>query len=116
MVEALLDAPRRFRDLRAALPGIAPNILSQRLRQLQSHGVVVARAYSERPPRVLYELSEEGQALGGTLRQLADWGARHGERADPPVHPACGSPLQSRWFCPTCEQATGRDEDALRYV
>src|SRR5918996_6519942 len=77
LVEALLDAPRRFGDLQDALPGIAPNVLTQRLRRLEGEGLVVAQPYSERPERVVYELSAPGNELAGALRLLSDWGARH---------------------------------------
>jgi DNA-binding HxlR family transcriptional regulator len=116
IVEALLDGPRRFGELRGGLPGIAPNILSGRLRGLRGHGVVVARRYSERPPRAAYELTEEGRALAGALRLLADWGARHTEAADPPRHTACGTPLEAVWWCPTCERPADEPEDALRLI
>ena len=116
IVEALLAGPRRFGELREGLPGIAPNILSRRLGRLREHGVVVARRYSERPPRASYELTEEGRALAGALRLLADWGARHGESADPPRHTACGTPLEAVWWCPTCERPAEDPEDALRLI
>src|SRR4051795_1314478 len=57
LVEALLDGPRRFGDLQEALHGIAPNVLSQRLRRLEGEGLLIADAYSERPPRYVYELT-----------------------------------------------------------
>src|SRR5256885_6200805 len=60
LVEALLDGPRRFGDLQEALPGIAPNILSQRLRHLERETLLVARPYSHRPPRFPSELTEAG--------------------------------------------------------
>ena len=104
LVEALLDAPRRFGDLQDALPGIAPNVLTQRLRRLEGEGIVVAEPYSERPQRYVYELTASGRELAGALRLLADWGARHGESAEPPRHDACGTPVEARWWCPTCEQ------------
>ena len=53
VIEALLNSPRRYNDLLDALPGIAPNILADRLRRLESGGLIVARPYSERPPRAL---------------------------------------------------------------
>ena len=59
-MEALLEGPRRFNDLLAAIPGIAPNILTQRLRHLERQRLVVAQPYSERPPRSLYELTRGG--------------------------------------------------------
>src|ERR671911_845455 len=79
LVEALLDGPRRFGDLQEALEGIAPNVLTQRLRRLEGEGLVVAQPYSQRPPRFVYELSAAGNELAGALRLLAHWGARHRE-------------------------------------
>jgi DNA-binding HxlR family transcriptional regulator len=104
VVAALMDAPRRFNDLQAAVPGIAPNILSQRLRHLEQQGLVVAEPYSERPPRSLYELTAAGGELADALRHLTDWGARHREGAEPPRHEACGGTLEAVWYCPTCER------------
>src|SRR5687767_15873668 len=89
VVEALLDGPRRFGELEAAVEGIAPNILTQRLRRLERDGLAVAHPYSERPRRFVYELTESGRELAGALRLLAHWGARHSE-AEPVRHSACG--------------------------
>ena len=61
LVEALLTGPRRFNELSEAVTGIAPNILADRLRRLESERIVSATPYSERPPRFAYALSAEGQ-------------------------------------------------------
>jgi DNA-binding HxlR family transcriptional regulator len=111
IVAALLDGPRRFGDLQKELPGIAPNILTQRLRALEKQGLVLAERYSERPPRYVYELGTAGRELAGALRLLSDWGARHTGDVDPPRHSACGTPLEAVWWCPTCERPVD-DEDA----
>jgi DNA-binding HxlR family transcriptional regulator len=110
VVEALLDGPRRFGDLQEALEGIAPNILTQRLRRPEAEGLVVAQPYSQRPPRFVYELSAAGNELAGALRLLADWGARHRESSEGPRHLACGSPVEARWWCPVCEQPVEEDQ------
>jgi DNA-binding HxlR family transcriptional regulator len=104
VVEALLDGPRRFNDLLDQLPGIAPNILSERLKRLEREGLIVARPYSDRPPRAAYQLTAEGGELAGALRLLASWGAGHTEEAEVPRHPSCGTPIEVRWYCPTCDQ------------
>jgi DNA-binding HxlR family transcriptional regulator len=103
VVEALLEGPSRFNDLQQAVPGIAPNILAERLRRLEREGLAVAQPYSERPPRYVYELTTAGTALAGVLMLLAGWGARHAG-AEPVRHDACGSPLEARWYCPTCDR------------
>ncbi|MDQ4040902.1 MAG: helix-turn-helix transcriptional regulator [Actinomycetota bacterium] len=113
VVAALLDGPRRFGDLAETVRGIAPNVLTQRLRRLEAGGLVIAQPYSRRPPRFVYELSEAGHGLAGVLRLLADWGARH-SGVEPPRHRACGTPLRAEWWCPTCAvpvDAEGADED-----
>jgi DNA-binding HxlR family transcriptional regulator len=118
VVAALLDGPRRFNDLLEQISGIAPNILSQRLRKLERQALVVAQPYSERPPRSVYELTAAGRELAGALRLLTDWGARHGEDAEPARHSACGTPLEARWFCPTCERVVEQreGESDLHYI
>ncbi|MEP7158013.1 MAG: helix-turn-helix domain-containing protein [Chloroflexota bacterium] len=120
IVEALLEGPRRFNDVAAAVPGIAPNILTARLRRLERTGVIVGRRYSERPVRLAYELTQDGIELAGVLRLLAAWGSAAsagGEGGDGLRHLACGSALEARWYCPTCAQVVGEDEASnLRYA
>jgi DNA-binding HxlR family transcriptional regulator len=113
VIAALLDGPLRFNDLQEALPGIAPNILTARLRALETEALVVAHPYSQRPPRFAYELTSVGRELAGALRALAAWGAQQSENPEAPRHEACGTPLQSVWWCPTCERAveTGDEEE-----
>lgn len=107
VVNALLDGPLRFNELQDALPGIAPNVLSKRLKHLEREGVVVAQPYSERPPRFSYRLTASGSELASALRLLASWGAERTPGVEPLHHAACGTPVEVRWYCPTC----GRDVD-----
>ena len=118
IVDALLTGPRRFTDLQEDLSGIAPNILSQRLKRLEHDELVVARPYSRRPLRVIYELTAPGRELAGTLRMLAHWGAGHSEEAGALRHVACGTPMEARWYCPTCAHPVQEDqgESELRFV
>jgi len=111
LIAALLDGPRRFGDLQTDVVGIAPNVLTQRLRQLERNALVVARPYSERPPRFVYELTSAGQELAGALRLIAGWGARNAEGATALQHSICGTPMEARWWCPTCERVVSEDED-----
>lgn len=117
LVEALLDGPRRFGELSEAVAGIAPNILSERLKRLEGERIVRSVPYSERPPRFSYALTDEGQELAGVLRLLADWGARGSADAEPMRHATCGTPVEARLWCPTCARVVeGREADELRFV
>ena len=120
VIEALLARPSRFNELQEAVPGIASNVLSQRLKHLEKHGIVVARAYSERPPRASYALTRVGRDLGGALRLLAHWGAGASGEVEPQRHVACGTPLEPRWYCPTCgrlvEDAEQQSHEELRFI
>src|SRR5690349_24475069 len=104
VAETLLGGPQRFNDLLGQIPGIAANILSERLKRLEREGLLIARPYSERPPRAAYQLTAEGTELAGALRLLAHWGTRHTDPADAPRHLTCGTPIEVRWYCPTCDQ------------
>jgi DNA-binding HxlR family transcriptional regulator len=116
LVEALLDGPRRFGDLGETLPGIAPNILTDRLRRLERAGILRSSPYQDRPTRYAYELTADGRALASALRLLADWGARRSNDVEPLRHGVCGTALETRYFCPTCStvvDASDAHEDRL---
>jgi DNA-binding HxlR family transcriptional regulator len=117
IVQALLPGSRRFNDLVEALPGIAPTVLSQRLKHLEREAVVVSQPYSRRPPRFAYALTASGRELAGALRLLAQWGAERSGEGDGLRHVACGTPLEARWYCPTCAHPVD-DDDAgdLRFA
>jgi DNA-binding HxlR family transcriptional regulator len=74
--ELLLQGPCRFTDLKNGLPGIAPNLLSSRLKELEGVGLITRK---DAPPPVattLYGLTAEGLSLGPVLNALGEWG-RH---------------------------------------
>lgn len=117
VIDALLEAPRRFSDLQEAIPGLAPNVLSSRLRKLEDQGLVSSVPYSDRPPRLEYRVTEPGRELAGALRLLARWGASSsGGEVEGPRHRSCGTPLETRWYCPTCERVTDRVDDDLQWL
>jgi DNA-binding HxlR family transcriptional regulator len=92
IVRELLIRPCRYTDLRDGLPGIASNLLADRLRQLADAGVVTAR--KEPPPiaTTVYRLTERGRELEPALRELARWGAPL------MVRPPDGDAFRSPWL------------------
>jgi DNA-binding HxlR family transcriptional regulator len=76
VVRELVLGPKRFSDLRAGLPGIGPNVLSQRLKELEQVGVLRRRVLPPPAASTVYELTEWGAELEDVLVRLGRWGAR----------------------------------------
>jgi DNA-binding HxlR family transcriptional regulator len=76
VVRELVFGPKRFTDLRAGLPGIGPNVLSQRLKELEEVGVLRRRVLPPPASVPVYELTEWGAELEEILVRLGRWGAR----------------------------------------
>lgn len=73
--ELLISRRARFTDLQRGLPGVAPNLLAQRLRGLEDAGVVRREAATPPAAGTLYVLSGRGEQLEGVVRELLRWGA-----------------------------------------
>ena len=109
VVDALMDGPARFGELESRLGTIAPNVLTKRLRALEADGLVRSTPYSTRPVRLAYELTDAGADLATSLSVLRSWGARH-LGGDHRHHERCGSELELRWWCPTCDRTVDEGE------
>jgi DNA-binding HxlR family transcriptional regulator len=76
VVRELVLGPKRFTDLRDGLPGIGPNVLSQRLKELEEIGVLRRHVLPPPAASTVYELTEWGSELEDVLVRLGRWGAR----------------------------------------
>lgn len=74
IVRDLLRGKQRFKDLQASLSGIAPNLLSDRLKKLEEAGLIVRQMFRQLPPRVEYDLTDKGRSLETVLQSLAQFG------------------------------------------
>lgn len=74
IVRDLAPGPRRFKDLFDGLPGIATDMLAERLRSLEAAGAVEQRTVRHPVPGKLYALTERGRELAHIAGQLARWG------------------------------------------
>jgi len=90
--ELLLQGPCRYTDLKNGLPGIATNLLAQRLDQLEAAGLV--RREEAAPPvaTTLFHLTEAGAELEPVLDALGAWGLRY------MTQPADGDEFRNHWF------------------
>jgi DNA-binding HxlR family transcriptional regulator len=75
VVRELLLGPKRFTDLRAGLPTLSPDVLAQRLRDLEGHGLVARRKLGPPAGSQVYELTDRGRELEPVILALGRWGS-----------------------------------------
>ena len=73
IIRAMIHGATRFSDISAAIPGISDRLISERLKELESEGVVVRTVVPSTPVRVDYALTEKGRALGDVVAAVATW-------------------------------------------
>src|SRR5918912_3610607 len=73
IVDALLPGQRRFSEIAHVIPDISDRLLSMRLRELESEGIVERRVFDGSPVRVEYALTDKGRALQPAIRALKTW-------------------------------------------
>jgi DNA-binding HxlR family transcriptional regulator len=76
----LYDGVRRYGELRRLTPGITGKMLTQHLRELERDGVVERRSFTGKVPKVEYSFTKYGETLRPILKELCQWGDKHGER------------------------------------
>jgi DNA-binding HxlR family transcriptional regulator len=73
----LMDGPLHFSGIRQLVPELSDRLLSERLKELESEGIVERRVLEAAPVRVEYSLTARGRALEPTLRSLKQWAGEH---------------------------------------
>ena len=118
LVEALLDGPRRFGDLQEQLPRHRPE---------RAHPAPAAPGGRGTGARPALHASARSASCTSSPPRATSWPARcacwptgapaTARAGEPPRHDACGTPVEARWWCPTCEQPVDEDEAAdLRFA
>jgi DNA-binding HxlR family transcriptional regulator len=108
---------RRFDEIQEDL-GVARNVLAGRLARLVDEGILEKRAYSERPPRFEYFLTEKGIDLWPVMISMMHWGDRYLSDQGPPVvihHKGCDGEVDDRGFCSACGERLDARDAYARY-
>lgn len=85
VVREMVLGPKRFTDLRAGLPSISPNVLAQRLGELEQSGILRRRRLAPPASAWVYELTEWGADLGPVIMALGRWAARSPGKPNGPM-------------------------------
>jgi DNA-binding HxlR family transcriptional regulator len=74
ILSMLKNGPMRFGQLRKAIPGVTPKMLTQVLRELEDDQLIVRTVYYEVPPRVEYDITDNARHLMPSIDLIAVWG------------------------------------------
>ncbi|SDF51429.1 transcriptional regulator, HxlR family [Mucilaginibacter pineti] len=80
LIIALVNGPKRFKDIQRSLQDITPKVLSKELRDLEMNEFVERKVFDTVPVTVLYELTPYADTLGPILEALRAWGTEHRQR------------------------------------
>jgi len=115
IVRDLFLGPKRYTDLRDALPGTGSNILAARLKALEGAGIVARRALPPPAASMVYELTPDGRGLEGVITALGHWGERSlGARRPDQIVSAESVMLAGRALFATLAPALGMARAELR--
>lgn len=84
IIWALSDGPLRYGELKRAIPGLSDRLLSQRLRELETAGLMSRRVEDGLPVKVTYELTEKGSSLKPAIQALRQWACHWQDPGSPP--------------------------------
>lgn len=100
IVYNLLSGPKRFGELLETLGSVSPKTVSQRLKMLEESKFVERQAFAEIPPRVVYRLTEKGQALVDIMEAIRQFGERYLSDTEPAPSTSPSAPQ-------ACDATTG---------
>jgi DNA-binding HxlR family transcriptional regulator len=109
VIRDLLRGKHRFSELRESAEGIPASVLSDRLKSLEEHGLVVRRFYTQHPPRAEYLLTSKGHDLGPVVGALSRWGEKYTEHDRAIVDDECGHGVSVVYHCEQCARLAPRN-------
>ncbi|WP_054956601.1 winged helix-turn-helix transcriptional regulator [Paenibacillus dakarensis] len=73
IIQTLMSGPKRFKDISNFIPSMSDKMLSERMKDLESEGILIRHVYPETPVRIEYELTDKGRALKPVMEQISIW-------------------------------------------
>ncbi|TFE00524.1 winged helix-turn-helix transcriptional regulator [Jeotgalibacillus salarius] len=105
IVHEILTGRKTFSEMKKGLNGISSNLLSDRLKYLESSGLISASLYSDHPPRYEYNLTESGQDLEDVFNAIILWGRANLDKCYKKlIHEKCRTEVNIAYYCPHCDE------------
>lgn len=76
IIRVLMGGPKRFKDIKEQIQGMSDKMLVERMKELESAGVLTRNVYPETPVRIEYELTEMGRDMKRVIEEIQAWGEK----------------------------------------
>lgn len=73
IIRVLLAGPKRFKDIKQQIPEMSDKMLTDRMKELETAGIVERRVYPETPVRIEYDLTGKGKSLEPVITSIQHW-------------------------------------------
>ena len=73
IIYVLSSGPKRFSEINSLIPDLSKRVLTERMKELEDHGIVLRQVIPERPIRTVYLLTKKGSELGKILGPISQW-------------------------------------------
>jgi DNA-binding HxlR family transcriptional regulator len=74
IIRVLLGGPKRFKEMKEQIPEMSDKMLTDRMKELESNGILTRTVYPEMPVRIEYELTDKGRNLEEVIHSIQNWG------------------------------------------
>lgn len=105
IIHEIMIGNSTFNQIKSSLEGVSSRLLSERLKYLESAGLITSQLYSEHPPRYRYTLTGSGQDLEHVFHSMVLWGRQHLQKCYKKlIHESCGHEVEISYYCAHCNE------------
>ena len=76
IIRVLMGGPKRFKEIKEQIPDMSDKMLTDRMKELESFGVLTRTVYPEMPVRIEYELTDKGHGMKDVIESIQAWGEK----------------------------------------
>lgn len=111
ILHQLLTGRETYKEIQDGLEGIPTNLLSERLKTMETDELIFRELYQSHPPRYKYSLTEKGKDLVDVFNSLMMWGEKHLNKCyKEVVHKKCSGKVEHKYYCPQCDSYIDVDD------
>lgn len=117
ILHAMMIGKATYKELQESLEGIPTNLLSSRLKELETNDLIQVNVYQEHPPRYQYTLTKKGEDLSDIFNAIILWGERNLNQCYKKlIHENCEGQIELQYYCKKCKKMVTKDHMITKVI